>query len=32
MHTHTYTYTHTQIMANLQDPKTGRQLAKKQTQ
>ena len=31
-HVHTHTHTHTQILANLQDPKTGRQLAKKQIQ
>ena len=29
MHTHTHTHTHTQTLANLQDPKAGRQLAKK---
>ena len=29
---HTHTHTHRQILANLQDPKTGRQLAKKYTQ
>ena len=28
---HAHTHAHTQIIANLQDPKAGRQLAKKQT-
>ena len=31
IHTHIHTFTYSQIFANLQDPKTGRQSAKKQT-